>query len=94
MVANRATAAGLNPFNIGGSNVNISSGVFMSDANKKTTVVTGRGSNITEGLPQSPLVSPTTPLPLHQSNVDVAATFGVLFSMVVDLEVLITDIDA
>ncbi|GJR88885.1 zinc knuckle CX2CX4HX4C containing protein [Tanacetum coccineum] len=96
----------------------------------KTTVVTGRGSNITgmfgpipskstdmfgntssittevtsdslftsslneEGLPQSPLVSPTTPLPLHQSNVDVAATFGVLFSMVVDLEVLITDIDA
>ncbi|GJV32460.1 hypothetical protein Tco_1392860 [Tanacetum coccineum] len=30
------------------------------------------------GLPQSPLVSPTAPLPLHQSNVDVAATFGVV----------------
>ncbi|GJV20090.1 hypothetical protein Tco_1369110 [Tanacetum coccineum] len=46
------------------------------------------------GLPQSPLVSHTAHLPLHQSNVDVAATFGVLLSTVGDLEVLITDIDA
>nr|GEX06480.1 hypothetical protein [Tanacetum cinerariifolium] len=102
--SNRATTAGSNPFNIGGSNVNISSGVFTSDANKKNIMVTGGGSNVTgmsgpipskstgmfgntssittevtsdsiftsslneEGLPQSPLVSPTAPLPLHQSN--------------------------
>ncbi|GJZ22211.1 hypothetical protein Tco_0559250 [Tanacetum coccineum] len=44
--------------------------------------------------PQSPLVSRTAPLPLHQSNVDVAATFGVSLSTVGDLKVLITDIDA
>ncbi|GJR45850.1 hypothetical protein Tco_1313953 [Tanacetum coccineum] len=43
--------------------------------------------------PQSPLVSPTAPLPLHQSNVDVAATFGVSLSTVGDLKVLIRDID-
>nr|GEV04858.1 hypothetical protein [Tanacetum cinerariifolium] len=47
-----------------------------------------------EGLLQSPLVSPTTPLPLHQSNVDVATTFRVSLSTVGDLEVLITNIDA
>ncbi|GJT17430.1 zinc knuckle CX2CX4HX4C containing protein [Tanacetum coccineum] len=43
--------------------------------------------------PQSPLVSRTAPLPLHQSNVDVDATFGVSLSTVGDLKVLITDID-
>ncbi|GJR77122.1 ribonuclease H-like domain-containing protein [Tanacetum coccineum] len=46
------------------------------------------------GLPQSPLVSSTAPLPLHQSNVDVAPTFGVSLSTVGDLKVLITDINA
>ncbi|GKD99938.1 hypothetical protein Tco_1387922, partial [Tanacetum coccineum] len=46
------------------------------------------------GLPQSPLVSLTAPLPLHQSNVDVATTFGVSLSTVGDLKVLIMDIDA
>ncbi|GJU86445.1 ribonuclease H-like domain-containing protein [Tanacetum coccineum] len=45
-------------------------------------------------LPQSPLVFSTIPLPLHQSNVDVATTFGVSLSTVGDLKVLITDIDA
>nr|GEV33599.1 zinc finger, CCHC-type [Tanacetum cinerariifolium] len=60
---------------------------------------TAAGSNLTsslneEGLLQSPLVSPTAHLPLHQPNVDVAATFGVSLSMVGNLEVLITDIDA
>ncbi|GKA40825.1 zinc knuckle CX2CX4HX4C containing protein [Tanacetum coccineum] len=47
-----------------------------------------------EGLNQSPLVSPTAPLPPHQSNVNVAAIFGVLLTMVGYLEVLIKDIDA
>ncbi|GJX51804.1 zinc knuckle CX2CX4HX4C containing protein [Tanacetum coccineum] len=51
-------------------------------------------STIDEGFPQSPLVSPTTPLPLRQSNADVAVTFGVPFTIVGDLEVLIKDIDA
>ncbi|GJT15314.1 zinc knuckle CX2CX4HX4C containing protein [Tanacetum coccineum] len=52
-----------------------------------------------EGLTQSPLecghllVSPTAPLPPHQSNVDVAAIFGVSLTTVGDLEVLIKDID-
>ncbi|GJZ80759.1 protein IQ-DOMAIN 14 [Tanacetum coccineum] len=43
------------------------------------------------GLPQSPLVSPTAPLPLHQSNVDVAATFGVSLSTVGDLEIKVSN---
>nr|GEV88647.1 zinc knuckle CX2CX4HX4C [Tanacetum cinerariifolium] len=47
-----------------------------------------------EGLIQSPLVSPTAHLPPHQSNVDVAAIFGVSLTMVGDLEVFIKDIDA
>nr|GEV48689.1 putative reverse transcriptase domain-containing protein [Tanacetum cinerariifolium] len=46
------------------------------------------------GLPQSPLVSHTAHLPLHQSNVDVATIFGVSLSTVGDLKVLITYIDA
>ncbi|GJS21071.1 zinc knuckle CX2CX4HX4C containing protein [Tanacetum coccineum] len=45
-------------------------------------------------LTQSPLVSPTAPLPLQKSNVDVATTFGVSLSTVGDLKVLRTDIDA
>ncbi|GJS03790.1 zinc knuckle CX2CX4HX4C containing protein [Tanacetum coccineum] len=40
------------------------------------------------------MVSPTAPFPLHQSNVDVATTFGVSLSTVGDLKVLIMDIDA
>ncbi|GJY79520.1 zinc knuckle CX2CX4HX4C containing protein [Tanacetum coccineum] len=40
------------------------------------------------GLPQSPLVSRTAPLPLHQSNVDVAATFRVSLSTVVLLDLV------
>nr|GEY16325.1 zinc knuckle CX2CX4HX4C [Tanacetum cinerariifolium] len=58
---------------------------------------TSRGETIVgddSGLPQSALVTPTPHLPLHQSNVDVAATFRVSFSTVGDLKVLITDIDA
>ncbi|GJW77987.1 zinc knuckle CX2CX4HX4C containing protein [Tanacetum coccineum] len=58
---------------------------------------TSRGETIVgddSGLPQSPLVSCTAPLPLHQVDVDVAATFGVSLSTVGDLKVLITDIDA
>ncbi|GKA87384.1 hypothetical protein Tco_0809148 [Tanacetum coccineum] len=52
-------------------------------------------SNINEeGLTQSPLVSLTAPLLPHQSNVDVAAIFGVSFTTVGDLEVFIKDIDA
>ncbi|GKD43307.1 zinc knuckle CX2CX4HX4C containing protein [Tanacetum coccineum] len=47
-----------------------------------------------EGLIQSPFVTPTTPLPPHQSNVDVAAIFRVSLTTVGDLEVLIKDIDA
>ncbi|GKA02783.1 zinc knuckle CX2CX4HX4C containing protein, partial [Tanacetum coccineum] len=52
------------------------------------------GSNMGGDSAQSPLVSTTTPLPPHQSNVDVAAIFGVPFTTVGDLEVLIKDIDA
>ncbi|GJW16427.1 zinc knuckle CX2CX4HX4C containing protein [Tanacetum coccineum] len=51
-------------------------------------------STIDEGLPQPPLVFPTSPFPLRQSNVDVAVTFGVQFTTVGDLDVLIKDIDA
>ncbi|GKC74677.1 zinc knuckle CX2CX4HX4C containing protein, partial [Tanacetum coccineum] len=46
------------------------------------------------GLPQSPLVSLTAPLPLHQSNVDIAATFGFSLSTVDDLEVFIDALGA
>ncbi|GKC03952.1 zinc knuckle CX2CX4HX4C containing protein [Tanacetum coccineum] len=58
---------------------------------------TSRGETIVVddlGRPQSPLVSCTAPLPLHQVDVDVAATFEVSLSTVGDLKVLITDIDA
>ncbi|GKG05376.1 hypothetical protein Tco_0325462, partial [Tanacetum coccineum] len=51
------------------------------------------GSNMGGDSAQSPLVSTTTPLPPHQSNVDVAAIFGVSLTTVGDLEVLIKDID-
>ncbi|GJT86006.1 zinc knuckle CX2CX4HX4C containing protein [Tanacetum coccineum] len=46
-----------------------------------------------EGLTQSPLVSPNALLPPQQSNVDVAAIFGVSLTTASDLEVLIKDID-
>nr|GEW69385.1 zinc knuckle CX2CX4HX4C [Tanacetum cinerariifolium] len=46
-----------------------------------------------EGLTQSPSVSLIAHLPPHQSNVDVAAIFGVSLTTVGDLEVLIKDID-
>ncbi|GJV26603.1 hypothetical protein Tco_1379298 [Tanacetum coccineum] len=52
------------------------------------------GSNMGGDSAQSPLVSATTPLPPHQSNVDVAAIFRVSFTTVGDLEVLIKDIYA
>nr|GEZ56794.1 hypothetical protein [Tanacetum cinerariifolium] len=76
----------------GGSNVTGMFGPILS----KSTGMVGNTSSITtkvtsnslftsllneEGLPQSPLVSHTAPLPPHQSNVDVAATFRVSFSM-------------
>ncbi|GKB14889.1 hypothetical protein Tco_0848812 [Tanacetum coccineum] len=63
-------------------------------ATKVTRVCNNNTINATKGLTQSPLVSPNTPLPLHQSNVDVAAIFGVLLTTIGDLEVLVKDIDA
>nr|GEU97022.1 hypothetical protein [Tanacetum cinerariifolium] len=66
----------------------------MDSTHSRASFGIGTVVNDTNSEPQSPLVSCTAPLPLHQSNVSVAATFGVSLSMVGDLKVLITDIDA
>nr|GEY38185.1 hypothetical protein [Tanacetum cinerariifolium] len=83
--------AGLNASTLFVSSVSTGGITNMSEV---TGVCNNNIINATKGLTQSPLVSPTAPLPLHQSNVDVPAIFGVSLTNVGALEVSIKDIDA
>nr|GEU33064.1 reverse transcriptase domain-containing protein [Tanacetum cinerariifolium] len=74
---------------------NPSTGMYSSKQNKGFQPTNNISlNNVTKGLKQSPLVSPTAPFPIQQYNVDFAAIFGVSLTTVDDLEVIIKDIDA
>nr|GEW56557.1 zinc knuckle CX2CX4HX4C [Tanacetum cinerariifolium] len=96
--AKPSMVAGLNASTPFVSSVSIGGITHMSEVTaphqSATEVCNNNTINATKGLTQSPLVSPTAPLHLYQSSVDVAATFEVLLTTVGDLEVLIKDINA